>query len=205
MLDADYEEIIFIDKSKRYYKKCIVQGDKLVGAILVGDKNEFAEFRELIANGTELSEKRLQLLRASKKVDPLEGKLVCSCNTVGQGNLERAIQAGCTDFQQLCQKTGAGTGCGSCRPEVRSILETMSERLKERKSAITGLRSPEKLPAHSLISIVSTSLNFMRDYYNVKINLPAGHCFARYACKRYWTWRTKRRSGRYALAPVSNC
>ena len=128
---SDYEEIIFIDKSKRYYKKCIVQGDKLVGAILVGDKNEFAEFRELIANGTELSEKRLQLLRASKQVDPLEGKLICSCNTVGQGNLERAIQAGCTDFQQLCQKTGAGTGCGSCRPEVRSILETMKEAVVE--------------------------------------------------------------------------
>ena len=119
---AEYEEIIFIDKSKRYYKKCIVQGDKLVGAILVGDKNEFAEYRELIANGIELSEKRLQLLRSSKKVDPVAGKLVCACNTVGQGNLERAIQAGCTDFQQLCQTTGAGTGCGSCRPEVRSIL-----------------------------------------------------------------------------------
>ncbi|UFH55051.1 nitrate reductase [Spirosoma sp. KNUC1025] len=136
---TDYEEIVFIDKSKRYYKKCIVHNDKLVGAILVGDKNEFAEFRDLIANGIELSEKRLQLLRASKKVDPVEGKLVCSCNTVGQGNLERAIQAGCTDFQQLCQKTGAGTGCGSCRPEVRSILEKMSELVNERTSAIIGL------------------------------------------------------------------
>ena len=118
-----YEEIVFIDKAKRYYKKCIVYHDKLVGAILVGDKNEFAEFRDLIANGIELSDKRLQLLRASKKVDPVEGKLVCSCNSVGQGNLERAIQAGCTDFGQLCRTTGAGTGCGSCRPEVRSILE----------------------------------------------------------------------------------
>lgn len=122
----EYEEIIFIDKAKRYYKKCIVKGDKLVGAVLVGDKNEFAEFRELIASGLELSDKRLQLLRASKKVDPVAGKLVCSCNSVGQGNLERAIQAGCTDFQQLCQQTGAGTGCGSCRPEVRSILEKMA-------------------------------------------------------------------------------
>ena len=130
--DGSYEEIIFVDKSKRYYKKCIVQGDKLVGAILIGDKNEFAEFRDLIANGTELSEKRLQLLRASKQVDPLEGKLVCSCNTVGQGNLERAIQVGCSDFQQLCQQTGAGTGCGSCRPEVRSILESVKERMSER-------------------------------------------------------------------------
>ena len=131
---ADYEEIVFIDKSKRYYKKCIVHNDKLVGAILVGDKNEFADFRNLIANGIELSDKRLQLLRASKKVDPVEGKLICSCNTVGQGNLERAIRAGCTDFGQLCQKTGAGTGCGSCRPEVRSLLVSMSEEINEPKN-----------------------------------------------------------------------
>ncbi|REA58853.1 NAD(P)H-nitrite reductase [Dyadobacter luteus] len=125
--DSSYEEITFIDKSKRYYKKCIVHRDRLVGCILIGDKNEFLEFRDLIANGIELSEKRLQLLRASQKAEPLEGKLVCSCNNVGKGNLENAIKGGCTDFQQLCQKTGAGTGCGSCRPEVRSILEKMNE------------------------------------------------------------------------------
>jgi len=123
--DPAYEEIVFIDKSKRYYKKCIVHQDRLVGAILIGDKNEFLEFRDLIAKGTELSEKRLQLLRASQKADPMEGKLVCSCNNVGQGNLEKAIHEGCNDFQKLCQKTGAGTGCGSCRPEVRAILERM--------------------------------------------------------------------------------
>ncbi|RAJ99934.1 ferredoxin-nitrate reductase [Larkinella arboricola] len=136
---GDYEEIVFIDKAKRYYKKCIVHGDKLVGAILVGDKNEFREFQNLIANGLELSEKRLQLLRASKTVDPVEGKLVCSCNSVGLGNLERAIAAGCTDFQQLCQKTGAGTGCGSCRPEVRSIL-LRSEELRVMSEELKGVR-----------------------------------------------------------------
>lgn len=124
--DPTYEEIVFIDKSKRYYKKCIVHQDRLVGAILIGDKNEFLEFRDLIAKGTELSEKRLQLLRASQKADPMEGKLVCSCNNVGQGNLEKAIKGGCNDFQKLCQQTGAGTGCGSCRPEVRAILENMN-------------------------------------------------------------------------------
>lgn len=125
--DPAYEQIVFIDKSKRYYKKCIVHRDKLVGAILIGDKNEFLEFRDLIANGVELSEKRLQLLRASQQVEPMMGKLVCSCNNVGQGNLEKAIAGGCGDFQKLCQTTGAGTGCGSCRPEVRSILEKALE------------------------------------------------------------------------------
>lgn len=126
--DPAYEQIVFTDQSKRYYKKCIVYRDKLVGAIMIGDKNEFAEFRDLIASGTELSEKRLQLLRASKPADPLVGKVVCSCNNVGEGNLENTIVNGCDDFQDLCKKTGAGTGCGSCRPEVRAILERVMER-----------------------------------------------------------------------------
>jgi tRNA A58 N-methylase Trm61 len=43
--DPDYEEVIFTDKAKRYYKKCIIHQDRLVGAILMGDKREFAEFK----------------------------------------------------------------------------------------------------------------------------------------------------------------
>jgi ferredoxin-nitrate reductase len=128
--DPSYEEIVFIDKAKRYYKKCIVHRDRLVGAILIGDKSEFQEFRDLIANGLELSDKRLELLRSGKKADPVQGKLVCSCNNVGQGNLEAAIASGCTDFSVLCQVTGAGTGCGSCRPEVRGILERATRRVE---------------------------------------------------------------------------
>ncbi len=121
--NPEYEEIVFIDKAKRYYKKCIVHQDRLVGAILIGDKTEFLEFKDLIANKIELSDKRLELLRSGKKADPVMGKLVCSCNNVGEGNLQSAIAQGCKDFSQLCSTTGAGTGCGSCRPEVRAILE----------------------------------------------------------------------------------
>ncbi|MEO6499526.1 MAG: FAD-dependent oxidoreductase, partial [Mucilaginibacter sp.] len=47
--DSTHEEITFIDKAKRYYKKCIIKDDRLVGTILIGDKSEFNEFRELIA------------------------------------------------------------------------------------------------------------------------------------------------------------
>jgi ferredoxin-nitrate reductase len=121
--DQQYEEIVFIDKAKRYYKKCIIHQDKLVGTILVGDKTEFQEFRELIANKTELSEKRMQLLRSGNKAEPVIGKLVCSCNNVGQGNITNKIAEGCTELKQLCTLTGAGMGCGSCRPEVKRILD----------------------------------------------------------------------------------
>jgi ferredoxin-nitrate reductase len=121
--DPAFEEILFIDKSKRYYKKCIIHNDRLIGAILIGDKNEFLEYRNLIENKIELGEKRLQLLRSGKSPGSVIGKMVCSCNHVGEGNLLNKIKEGCKDHLQLCQLTGAGMGCGSCRPEVREILE----------------------------------------------------------------------------------
>jgi len=123
--DKNYEEIVFIDKAKRYYKKCIIHQDRLVGTILIGDKAEFQEFRALIEQKIELSEKRLQLLRSGTKVDPVMGKLICSCNSVGQGNIEAKVSEGCSDLKQLCSSTGAGTGCGSCRPEVKRIMEQL--------------------------------------------------------------------------------
>ncbi|HVU58378.1 MAG TPA: molybdopterin-dependent oxidoreductase [Puia sp.] len=121
--EHEYEEIVFIDLARRYYKKCIVHQDRLVGAILVGDKDEFLEFKELISGRIELNERRLQLLRSGKRSEPVLGKLVCSCNNVGSGNIENKIASGCTELAQICAATGAGTGCGSCRPEVKKILE----------------------------------------------------------------------------------
>ncbi|MCO4294111.1 molybdopterin-dependent oxidoreductase [Solitalea sp. MAHUQ-68] len=121
--NSDYEEIVFKDLAKRYYKKCIIHDDKLVGAILIGDKNEFLEYKGLIANRTELSEKRLTLLRSGKTAEPVIGKLVCSCNSVGAGNIQQQIKKGCLTLKEICSATGAGTGCGSCRPQVQQILD----------------------------------------------------------------------------------
>jgi ferredoxin-nitrate reductase len=129
--DAGYEEVVFTDKAKRYYKKCIIQQDRLVGAILIGDKSEFLEFKELIANKTELSEKRLQLLRSGNKADPVLGKLICSCNNVGSENIGKKIAEGCDNMKDLCAATGAGTGCGSCRPEVKRLLEEGLKKMAE--------------------------------------------------------------------------
>ncbi len=119
----DYDEIIFIDKAQKYYKKCIIHNDRLIGAILMGDKSEFAEFKELIENEVELSEKRMELLRSGEKGEPLMGQLVCSCNNVGTGNIEKAIKEGCTTLAETCQSTGAGLGCGSCKGEIQQILK----------------------------------------------------------------------------------
>ncbi|WP_367752310.1 molybdopterin-dependent oxidoreductase [Flavobacterium sp. WC2430] len=120
--DDSYEEIVFADLKQRYYKKCIVKNDLLVGAILMGDKNEFAEFKSMIESKIELSDKRNSLLRGSSNAKPVLGKLVCSCSQVGSGNIEEAIKSGTTNFTELCRSTGAGLGCGSCKTEVKEIL-----------------------------------------------------------------------------------
>ncbi|REE05626.1 nitrate reductase [Marinoscillum furvescens] len=123
----NYSEITFLDREALFYKKCIIHNDKLVGTILLGDKAEFAEYKELIESGTELSEKRMQLLRSGNAPEPVKGKLVCSCNNVGEVNLQEAISKGCQDLNSLCQTTGAGLGCGSCKSEVKRLIDRSVE------------------------------------------------------------------------------
>jgi ferredoxin-nitrate reductase len=119
----NYNEITFLDREELFYKKCIIHNDKLVGTILMGDKAEFAEYKELIESNTELSDKRVQLLRSGKAPEPVKGKLVCACNNVGDGNLKEAILSGCETLNELCQATGAGLGCGSCKSEVKRLID----------------------------------------------------------------------------------
>lgn len=119
---SGYEEILLIDSAQRYYKKCIVYKDRLVGAILMGDKSEFAEFKSLIEEKTELSKKRKEIFRGRSSKGEMLGEMVCSCGNVGKGNLLQAIAAGCRDLGQICQQTGAGLGCGSCKPEIQHLL-----------------------------------------------------------------------------------
>ena len=121
--DANYEEILFIDKSRHFYKKCLVKDDRLVGAILMGDKTEFPEFKRLIEEGIELSDKRKELLRSGHTPKKALGPLVCACNNVGRGNIEQEIASGSTTLNAVCKSTGAGLGCGSCKPEIQYIIE----------------------------------------------------------------------------------
>ena len=85
---------------------------------------EFAAFRWLIETGSELDEQREQLLRPAAAGLPgtPRGDLVCSCHGVGAGDLRAAVAAGSDTLPELCAATRAGTGCGTCRPEVAAVL-----------------------------------------------------------------------------------
>jgi ferredoxin-nitrate reductase len=119
------EEIILLDRAERYYQKCVVRNNRLVGAILFGDMALMPTLKSLVESRLELDEQRRTLLRAgaASPREPVAGALVCSCNQVGTENLERAIADGCVDLPALCNQTGAGLGCGSCKPEIAALLD----------------------------------------------------------------------------------
>jgi assimilatory nitrate reductase catalytic subunit len=55
------------------------------------------------------------------------GPIICSCNAVGRNLVKRAAydMRGAT-LNAICEKTNAGMGCGSCRPEVQRIITEIS-------------------------------------------------------------------------------
>ncbi len=53
---------------------------------------------------------------------PDPGPTVCACLNVGRNTLTDAIAAGVTSIDTLGDQTGAGTNCGSCRPEIGRLI-----------------------------------------------------------------------------------
>ncbi len=124
--DEGWEDVLFRDKRRRIYQRCILQHNRLMGVQLIGDVSPWDRCKRWMDQGLELEEERSQLLQSpGEGADrpPVKGKLVCSCNQVGEGNLLDAIMGGCTTLEDLCETTRAGTGCGSCRPQVKTLLD----------------------------------------------------------------------------------
>ncbi|CAN7732918.1 nitrate reductase [Ensifer adhaerens] len=55
------------------------------------------------------------------KPDP--GATVCSCFNVGINQIVAAVRGGCRSVEAIGQTLNAGTNCGSCRAEIRGIVD----------------------------------------------------------------------------------
>ncbi|MEO1656539.1 MAG: molybdopterin-dependent oxidoreductase [Pseudomonadota bacterium] len=51
------------------------------------------------------------------------GPTVCACLGVGRNTICRAIKNGANNLNAVGERTGAGTGCGSCRQDIRKLME----------------------------------------------------------------------------------
>jgi assimilatory nitrate reductase catalytic subunit len=66
----------------------------------------------------------LRLLAGRPGADrPDDGALVCSCHDVGANRIAAAIAAGADTIDAVGFATRAGTNCGSCRSEIKRMLD----------------------------------------------------------------------------------
>ena len=56
------------------------------------------------------------------------GATVCACFGVGANEIASAVGRGCTTVSAIGEALQAGTNCGSCRAEIRNIIETQRTR-----------------------------------------------------------------------------
>ncbi|MEI6895596.1 MAG: molybdopterin-dependent oxidoreductase [Colwellia sp.] len=51
-----------------------------------------------------------------------QGKQICSCFNIGEKTIIQAIGEGCSSVEALGEKLECGTQCGSCKPELASLI-----------------------------------------------------------------------------------
>ncbi|MBQ1162811.1 nitrite reductase large subunit NirB [Streptomyces sp. A73] len=126
-------EVVLNDPVAATYGKLVVSDDAktLLGGILVGDTSGYPLLRPLVGSAlpadpaTLLAPESAGGVGAGGGVAGLpDSAQICSCHAVTKGALTEAItEQGCADVPALKSCTKAGTGCGSCVPALKQILE----------------------------------------------------------------------------------
>ena len=125
----DCLELVFNDAVAGIYKKLVISedGKRLLGGILVGDASAYGILRPMVSSGIPLpaNPEELILPASSGSMDltlPAEAQ-VCSCNNVTKGDIEAAVEGGCESAAEVTAQTKAGATCGSCKTQVKKIVE----------------------------------------------------------------------------------
>ncbi len=128
---ADNDEVIvYREPNRGIYKKLIVRGNKLYGAILLGDAAAADVLIQMFLNEQAVPENRCDLLFGDVKgaafiqAADLPGHAqICNCNGVCKKTIVEAISSGCETVASVGARTKAGKGCGSCRGLIAQIIE----------------------------------------------------------------------------------
>lgn len=132
---AGAQSLLLLDRSTGVYKKLVVdeQGERLLGAILVGDGADYDRLLTYYQQGMPLPTPLLALLtgEGDTVAAPLtlpESATLCSCHNVSKGAVAAAVRAGHHELGQIKAVTRAGTGCGGCSNLLKQVLDqTLSE------------------------------------------------------------------------------
>ncbi len=128
------------DQPNEVYKKIVVSEDnsKLLGAVLVGDTDDYDSLLQYALNGIDLPEHPDSLILPNRDgsggaalgVDMLpDTAVICSCNNVTKGDINAAVQAGNCTIGDIKACTSAATSCGGCVQLATQVMNAEMENL----------------------------------------------------------------------------
>ena len=119
--------IEYFDTACSLYRAARFTGSRLESVIFIGADKDLPPREWLVSLFQKESltqAERATLLSGTPPVqmeDP--GKIICSCFSVGEKTLRKAIQEqGLGTTEEIGKSLAAGTNCGSCLPELKAIL-----------------------------------------------------------------------------------
>ncbi len=123
----------YCNEREEVYKRMVVnrEGDKLLGAVLVGDCSDYDTLLQFYLNGIALPDAPENLILPATEGDaPALGAAalpatatICSCHNVSKSDIIGAIEAGCCSLGDVKSSTAASTGCGGCAALLKNVVE----------------------------------------------------------------------------------
>ena len=128
------DDIVFRDPSRGVYKRLVLEGARLIGAVMYGDTAHSAWFHGLIKDRTDVTDMRDTLIfgpafQGGAPADPLAAVAalpadaeICGCNGVCKSRIVDAIQGGATTLSDVRAQTKASASCGTCTGLVEQVM-----------------------------------------------------------------------------------
>ncbi|MCF7700885.1 nitrate reductase [Loktanella sp. M215] len=115
------------DPSTGTARLAFMDGDRLLAALFVSNTPVALARDHLVSQLGQVAAAPLSGRPSADMPDP--GPVVCACLGVGLNTIRAAIGSGHGTVAQVGACTGAGTNCGSCRPEI-AVLLAAAQRLE---------------------------------------------------------------------------
>jgi assimilatory nitrate reductase catalytic subunit len=128
LLDAPAADlVIYADPSRGTFRYASVIGQRLDACLFIAGRAAGLPPREALAGllGTQIEpDMRLSVLAAGRAASNAAGRTICACFGVGLQTLhEIIVRRQLTSIAEIGAVLRAGTNCGSCIPELRTVLK----------------------------------------------------------------------------------
>ncbi|RWI29045.1 nitrate reductase [Mesorhizobium sp.] len=125
--DAPGETLAYHDVAGGHYRFARFTGSRLTGALYLAPRPVAVSrgwaVEQLSADHAD-RRGRLAIVAGRPGGNSVDrGAVVCSCFGVGANQIAEAVRGGCVSVEAIGATLHAGTNCGSCRAEIRTIIE----------------------------------------------------------------------------------